>query len=53
MNNFDKQRIENEIWILEQYEYEIKQIARERYFDSWDYDRVFEILAEVKEQLNK
>jgi hypothetical protein len=53
MNNFDKQRIENAIWILEQYDYEIRQIAKERDFHSWDCEKVFDILAEVKEQLRQ
>jgi hypothetical protein len=51
MNDFDKQRIENAIWILEQYSYEITQIAKERDFHSWDCEKVFDVLGEVKEQL--
>ena len=51
MNAFDKQRIENAIWILEQYDYEIRQIAKKREFDSIDCNKMFDVLAEVKEQL--
>ena len=51
MNSFDKQRIENAIWILEQYSYEIKQIAREIGFDSWESNKIFDVLEEIKEQL--
>lgn len=53
MNNFDKQRIENAIWILNQYEEEIRQIAKEKDFDTWDCDKVFNILDEIKEKLQR
>lgn len=51
MNNFDKQRIENAIWTIGQYEYEVKQIAIEIGFDSWDWEKVVDVLSEVKEHL--
>lgn len=51
MNDFDKQRIENAIWILNQYEEEIREIAKEKDFDTWDCDKVFNILGEIKERL--
>lgn len=51
MSNFDKQRIENAIWVLEQYSYEITQIAKEREYHVWDCEKVFDVLGEVKEQL--
>ena len=53
MNNFDKQRIENAIWILEQYDYEIRQIAKERNYGALDCNKMFDVLAEVKEQLRQ
>ena len=51
MSDFDKQRIENAIWVLEQYSYEITQIAKELDFHNWDCEKVFDILGEVKERL--
>ena len=52
MNTFDKQRIENAIWILEQYDYEIRQIARDLEWPTWDCESVFNVLGEVKEHLS-
>ena len=54
MDKFDLQRIENAIWILEQYKYEIKIIAETKLdFHDWDSDRVFDFLEEVKEEICK
>lgn len=52
MTDFDKQRIENAIWILQQYEDEVREFAViESCFDSWDCDKLFDILDTVKKQL--
>lgn len=51
MNSFDKQRIENAIWILEQYSYEITQIAKNLEWHTWDCESLFDVLGEVKKQL--
>lgn len=53
MNNFDMQRIENAIWVLSQYEYEIKEIANDLDIHTWDCNKVFDILEEIKVGLNK
>lgn len=53
MNKFDKQRIENAIWILEQYEDAITEIAKANDRHPWDIREAFDILNEVKEQLEK
>ena len=53
MNKFDKQRIENAIWILEQYKDEITEIAKANDYHPWDIREAFDILNEVKEQLGK
>lgn len=53
MNDFDKQRIENAILILEQYDDEIIQIAKDIGFDSLDCNKVFYVLTGVKEQLRQ
>lgn len=51
MNVFDKQRIENAIWTLEQYEYEIKQIVEEKGWYSGDNEQMFDILSDIKDYL--
>lgn len=52
MNTFDKQRVENAIWILKQYEDEIREIAKLGSFYSWDCDTVFDVLNVVKLNLD-
>lgn len=47
MDDFDLQRIENAIWVLEQYYYEVRRLAQDRDFDSADCNKLFEILREV------
>lgn len=53
MNEFDKQRIENAIWTLLQYEYddEFKQIIKD--IDEWNYEKFLWFLNKIKEQLSK
>lgn len=51
MNQYDKQRIENAIWVLEQYDYEIRQIARDLEYHNWDIEKVFDVLVEIKGEL--
>lgn len=53
MNNFDIQRIENAIWILSQYEYELKEkMQKDLDLHAWDCNKVFDILEEIKAILN-
>lgn len=52
MNIFDKQRIESAIWTLNQYEYEIRQVAKDLEWHTWDCEKVFDILNDVKSHLN-
>ena len=51
MNNFDKQRIENAIWILEKYDDVIRRIAKAKGYDVWDCEKALDILEEVKEEV--
>ena len=51
MTQYDKQRIENAIWVLEQYEDEIYRIARDLEYHNWDIEKVFDVLGEVKGEL--
>lgn len=51
MTRYDKQRIENAIWVLEQYDYEIRQIARSLEYHNWDIEKVFDVLGEIKGEL--
>ena len=54
MNKLDLQRIENAIWTLKQYKYEIKIIAeQELKFSDFDCDKVFDILEEVEMEVYK
>ena len=53
MNKFDKQRIENAIWILEQYEDAITEIAKANDRHPWDIREAFNILYEARECLER
>lgn len=52
MNNFDKQRIENAIWILQMYYLQIDEIAKNKGYHNFDIDRIFDFLNEIKEEFN-
>lgn len=52
MLNFDKQRIENAIWVLKQYEDEVRELAKlGAFIDNFDCDSTFAVLDEVQEYL--
>lgn len=53
MNNFDKQRIENAIWILEQHYYDVKCVMLDCHMNSADCNRLFAMLGEVKEYIKE
>ena len=54
MNGFDKLRVENAIWTLEQYNYAIEQLAKESgYFDTLDCEKAFDVLKVVKGMLTR
>ena len=53
MTNFDKQRIENAVWTLLQYEYELKAFMSELGVEQWDYDKVVNVLEMVQKNVTK
>lgn len=48
MNEFDKQRIENAIWTLEQYRDEIISRSDETKLDSYEIEAMFRTLSYVR-----
>ena len=52
MNIFDKQRIENAIWMLEQYKYLVNEIAKDLEWDESECEKTFDFLDDIKSHLN-
>ena len=50
MNEFDMRRVENAIWTLAQYDWEIREILKEE-GSSWDGENLFKHLRTVKEYI--
>ena len=52
MNQFDKQRIANAIWTLEQYMENIEEILKSEGWDSWDIDHaIYEAFRDIKRNI--
>lgn len=50
MNDFDMRRIENAIWILKQYDWEIREILKEE-GSNWDGENLFKHLRTLNEYI--
>ena len=53
MNDFDNLRIENAIWILQQYEDQIRFIAKLNNMDSFEINNTFDTLEIVKNAIER
>lgn len=50
MNEFDMRRVENAIWTLERYDWEIRGIIKED-GDAWEGEKLFSLLDDVKQYI--
>ena len=53
MNDFDNLRIENAIWMLQQYEDQIRFIAKLNDMNSFEINNTFDTLETVKNAIGK
>lgn len=53
MNDFDNLRIENAIWILQQYEDQIRFIAKLNNMNSFEINNTFDTLENVKNAIER
>ena len=50
MNEFDMRRVENAIWVLEQYDWGIREIIKEE-GTTWEGEKLFSLLHDVKQYI--